>query len=205
MQQIRDVAPSPDNKRLAFVALDRLWMMDLPNGTPRRLGRDENVGEFQPTWSPDGQYIAYVTWNDVDGGTVSRVRADGSGRPEELTSKPAYYEKPAYSLDGQRIVVGRGPRNMRKDLEELERPPAQAVGVELVWLPGNGGAETLISPISNFGRPHFVKSDTDARLLLRRNAASYRCAGMAPIRKRFCARPAVVGAAAAVVVAARAR
>ena len=49
---------------------------------------------------------------------------------------------------------------MRKDLEELERPPAQAVGVELVWLPGTGGAETLISPINNFGRPHFVNGDT---------------------------------------------
>jgi Tol biopolymer transport system component len=160
VRQIRDVAPSPDNKRLAFTALDRLWVMDLPNGTPRRLVPSENVGEFQPTWSPDGQYIAYVTWNDIDGGTVSRARSDGSGQPQKLSSKPAYYEKPAYSLDGRRVVVGRGPRNMRKDLEELERPPQQAVGVELVWLPSAGGAETLIAPISNFGRPHFVTTDT---------------------------------------------
>ena len=77
VHQIRDVAPSPDNKRMVFVALDRLWIMDLPSGTPRRLVPTENVGEFQPTWSPDGQYVAYVTWNDVDGGSVSRVRADG--------------------------------------------------------------------------------------------------------------------------------
>lgn len=160
VRQIRDVAPSPDNKRLAFTALDRLWVMDLPSGTPRRLAASEDVGEFQPTWSPDGRYVAYVTWDDIDGGTVSRVRSDGSGRPEKLSSKPAYYEKPAYSLDGRRIVVGRGPRNMRKDREELERPPQQAVGVELVWLPGTGGAETVIAPISNFGRPHFVKTDT---------------------------------------------
>jgi Tol biopolymer transport system component/imidazolonepropionase-like amidohydrolase len=159
VHQIRDLAPSPDNKKMVFVALDRLWIMDLPNGTPHRLAPSENVGEFQPTWSPDGQWVAYVTWHDVDGGSVSRVRA-GGGQPERLSSKPAYYEKPAFSLDGRRIVVGRGPRNMRKDLEELERPPAQAVGVELVWLPADGGAETLISPISNFGRPHFVNGDT---------------------------------------------
>ena len=90
------------------------------------------------------------------------MKADGSGggRVERLSTKPAYYEMPAYSPDGRRIVVGRGPRNMRKDLEELERPPTQAVGVELVWLPGTGGDETLIAPISNFGRPHFVTSDT---------------------------------------------
>ncbi|HTI65778.1 MAG TPA: amidohydrolase family protein [Gemmatimonadaceae bacterium] len=160
VRQIRDIAPSPDGKRLAFVALDRLWLMDLPGGTPHRLVPSENVGEFEPTWSPDGQYVAYVTWNDIDGGTVSRVRADGSGRAERLSRKPAYYEMPAYSLDGRRIVVGRGPRDMRKDLREDERPPAPAVGVELVWLPSTGGAETLVSPISSFGRPHFVKTDT---------------------------------------------
>jgi len=159
VHQIRDLAPSPDNKKMVFVALDRLWIMDLPNGTPHRLAPTETVGEFMPTWSPDGQWVAYVTWNDVDGGTVSRVRA-GGGQPERLSSKPAYYEKPAFSLDGRRIVVGRGPRNMRKDLEELERPPQQAVGVELVWLPSSGGAETLIAPIANFGRPHFVNGDT---------------------------------------------
>jgi len=160
VHQIRDVAPSPDNKRLAFTALDRLWIMDLPSGTPKRLVPSESVGEFQPAWSPDGRYVAYVTWNDVDGGTVSRVRADGSGSPERLSTKAAYYEKPAYSIDGRRIVVGRGPRNMRKDREELERPPAPAVGVELVWLPSAGGPETLISPISNFGQPHFVDGDS---------------------------------------------
>ncbi|HVX38348.1 MAG TPA: amidohydrolase family protein, partial [Gemmatimonadaceae bacterium] len=160
VRQIRDLAPSPDDKRLAFVALDRLWVMDLPDGTPHRLVPSENVGEFQPAWSPDGQYVAYVTWNDIDGGTVSRVRSDGSGNAQKLSNAPAFYDMPAYSLDGRRIVVGRGPRNMRMDLEELERPPQPAVGVELVWLPSSGGAETVISPIANFGRPHFVTTDT---------------------------------------------
>ena len=160
VRQIRDVAPSPDGKRLAFTALDRLWIMDLPDGKPKRLVPSEDFGEFQPAWSPDGQSIAYVTWNDIDGGAVARVRSDGSGKPERLSRKPAYYESPAYSPDGRRIVVGRGPRNMRKDLEELERPPQAAVGVELVWLSSAGGPETVISPISNFGRPHFVTNDS---------------------------------------------
>ena len=134
VHQIRDIAPSPDGKRLAFVALDRLWTMDLPNGTPRRVNPGTTSGEFQPAWSPDGQSIAYVSWNDNDGGAVMRVPASG-GTPQKLSEKPAYYEMPVFSLDGRRVVVGRGPRNMRADLDELERPPQPAVGVELVWLP----------------------------------------------------------------------
>lgn len=35
--QIRDAVPSPDGKKLAFTALNRLYVMDFPNGTPKRL------------------------------------------------------------------------------------------------------------------------------------------------------------------------
>ncbi|MFN2326098.1 MAG: TolB family protein, partial [Gemmatimonadales bacterium] len=51
-RQIRDAVPSPDGRRVAFSALDRLYVADLPNGTPRRVTNQE-VGEYWPTWSPD--------------------------------------------------------------------------------------------------------------------------------------------------------
>ena len=35
-QQIRYPVLSPDGARLAFTALDRVWIMDYPNGKPRR-------------------------------------------------------------------------------------------------------------------------------------------------------------------------
>src|SRR5262245_28390140 len=56
---IRWPAISPDAKRVVFSALNHLWMMDVPNGTPHRLtlpisgGQgppESNVGEFMPTW-----------------------------------------------------------------------------------------------------------------------------------------------------------
>ncbi|MDP9143953.1 MAG: amidohydrolase, partial [Actinomycetota bacterium] len=61
LRQIRDAVPSPNGRQMVFTALDRLYIMDLPNGTPRRLTNQE-TGEYYPTWSPDGQSIAYVTW-----------------------------------------------------------------------------------------------------------------------------------------------
>ncbi len=155
VHQIRDLAPSPDGKRMAFTALDRVWVMDLPGGTPHRLVASSTVGEYSPAWSPDGRYIAYVTWSDVTGGDIYRVRADGQGAPQKLTTQPAYYEELAYSPDGSRLVFGRGPRDMRRDRDELERPNAQATGVELAWMPSSGGPATMIAPLVSFGQPHF--------------------------------------------------
>ncbi|MGH7717384.1 MAG: amidohydrolase family protein, partial [Gemmatimonadaceae bacterium] len=77
-RQIRDATPSPDGKRLAFTAFDRLYVMDFPGGTPRRI-TDLDVGEFQPVWSPDGRSIAFVTWNESEGGHIYRVASDGRG------------------------------------------------------------------------------------------------------------------------------
>ena len=40
---------SPDGRRLAFEAVGKIWIMDLPNGTPRRLtGEGFEPLEFAP-------------------------------------------------------------------------------------------------------------------------------------------------------------
>ena len=148
VRQIRNATPSPDGRRLAFSALDRLYVMDLPSGTPRRLTSD-TVKEQVPAWSPDGQWLAYVTWTD-QGGTLNKIRADGRGRPVRLTADSAFYDTPVWSPDGARIVVVKGPR----------APRAQehfAPGYEIAWVPSAGGALTRISPINAWGRPHFSR------------------------------------------------
>ncbi|MDB4912538.1 MAG: WD40-like beta Propeller containing protein, partial [Gemmatimonadetes bacterium] len=167
VRQIRNPVPSPDGKHLAFTALDKLWTLDLSScpmttaGTssagckPRRLTTSTDMGEFSPAWSPDNRYVSYVTWNEQAGGDVYRVHADGSGKPERLTTQPAYYDKLVYSPDGRKLVVARGPREQRRDRDELESNSAEAAGVELVWLPAAGGAATVITPVTRYGQPHF--------------------------------------------------
>ena len=115
--QIRDVAPSPDGKRLAFVSLNRLYVADSPNGTPRRL-TTQDVGEYYPTWSPDGKSVAYATWNDKTGGQIYKVAVDGkSAAPQQLTKAPALYSQLAWSPDGKRIVaVKAAARDMQEAL-----------------------------------------------------------------------------------------
>ncbi|HUQ82326.1 MAG TPA: amidohydrolase family protein [Gemmatimonadaceae bacterium] len=154
VRQIRGARPSPNGKRLVFTALDRLWAMDLPNGTPKRLTTSGD-GEHSPVWSPDGKYIAYVSWSD-EGGDIWRIPAAG-GKPEKLTRASAFYDAIAYSPTGARIVALRAPREQREELnEELARP---LIITDLVWIPAAGGDVKLIGPASNAERPHF-SSDT---------------------------------------------
>ena len=148
-KQVRDAALSPDGTRLVFTALDRLYVMDLPNGTPRRLTRD-TVHEQHPSWSPDGKRIAYITWG-AEGGFLQVVPGDGRGRPTRLTDGAAFYQYPAWSPDGNRIVALRGPRGAR--MTESFGP-----GFELVWLPAAGGAATRVAPVNPGGRPHFSRN-----------------------------------------------
>jgi Tol biopolymer transport system component len=151
-QQIRYPRLSPDGKKLAFTALDRLWVMDYPAGKPRRVSSTE-TGEHHPAWSPDGRSLAYITWSDTEGGHVYRVAVDG-GIPQKLTAISSFYSDPVYSPDGQRVVVVRGPRAERQEDFSPQGRGGQAL--ELVWLPASGGETTLITPFRG-GRPHFSK------------------------------------------------
>jgi Tol biopolymer transport system component len=108
---VSDPALAPEGKRVAFSALDKIWIMDIPNGKPHRL-TTSRVGEFQPSWSPDGRLMTYVTWDDVDGGGVWEMASDGSGSPRRLTHDRGYYSNPCYGPDGKHVAVVRGPEEL---------------------------------------------------------------------------------------------
>src|SRR5690606_15192864 len=105
--------------------------------------------EFSPVWSPDGQWIAYATWDDRDGGHIYRVRTSG-GEPQRLTPAPALYQDLAWTPDGARIVAVRSP---------AEAYTAETIlgASELVWIPAAGGDVTFISAADGLGKPHFTR------------------------------------------------
>ncbi|MGE3466759.1 MAG: amidohydrolase family protein, partial [Pyrinomonadaceae bacterium] len=171
---IRYPAVSPDGKRVAFTAFSKLYIQDLPNGTPKRLTTNGD-GEFMPTWSPDGRSIAYVTWTSR-GGHIYKVASDG-GSAQRLTTTAAFYSYPTYSPDGSKIVfiTGAVDDQLFADIREQHQfsspeeeilhlgdganreitGPGGSTGTDLRYISANGGAATHIAPTQGGRMPHF--------------------------------------------------
>lgn len=137
---------SPDGKWVVFTAMQRVWIMELPNGAARRLV-DMEVGQYQPVWSPDGKRVAFITFQEPEGGHIYSVGVDGRASPTRLTTAPAsYYASVEYTPDGASLVVLRGTLEGLLDLfmrEQENRPEA----LELRVLPSQSGESRLITPV----------------------------------------------------------
>jgi Tol biopolymer transport system component len=109
---IRNAAWSPDGSRIAFSAFKEvtgpnpdldsdIYVMNADGSGVRELTRTD-IGEGDPTWSPDGRWLAFTS---VHGGliTVFRMRADGSGR-QRLSNQVVGCDSPRWAPRGGLIV-----------------------------------------------------------------------------------------------------
>jgi Tol biopolymer transport system component len=75
------------------------------NAIQKRITNNDAYGNFQPAWSPDGQYLAFMSirGSNTEEGDIYVINADGTGETQ-LTSDPANDDSPAWSPDGSRLV-----------------------------------------------------------------------------------------------------
>lgn len=95
-------ALSPDGRKVAFAALNSLWVADVSGGrAPRRVVRAAPTRYLlAPTWTSDGRALVYA--DDRDGLLAARRRDLASGEETVLASGGRVH--PALSPDGKRLV-----------------------------------------------------------------------------------------------------
>lgn len=110
--QIRDGVPSPNGEWLAFTALNRLYLYNFDSKEVKRLST-HNFVEAMPSWSPDGQKIAYVSWEGNEGGIyeydIKRKRE------RKFTLKTGTFQDVCYNPEGNRLVFIRQSARSYRD------------------------------------------------------------------------------------------
>lgn len=102
---------SPDGLRLVYASNQKgsldIWLRDLSTGMPERLTQHVAV-DTQPTFSPDGETIAFVSMrDDVKGDIYLRdVRRDKLTRLTDRSTEDAF---PVFFPDGKSLVFASGP------------------------------------------------------------------------------------------------
>jgi len=94
---------SPDRRWIASHSgsgqQNDIYLHDVTRGVSQKL----NAGGFvnqEPTWSPDGKWIAFASDRDTVNGNIYRMPADGGGEPERLAPSSRGQNMSSWSPDG---------------------------------------------------------------------------------------------------------
>ena len=98
---------SPSAKRVAVEARGDIWSLPAEKGTPRNLTRTSGVAERDPSWSPDGRWIAF--FSDATGEyELYLMQSDGLGKTTQLTNKDSgpqrFRYNPVWSPDSTKLL-----------------------------------------------------------------------------------------------------
>ena len=112
-------ALSPDGKSLAFIStrgegFANLWLLDIASHKYTNLTTSRS-GNFRPSWSPDGRWIAFSSdrdanpgrfpgqWEHLQSTGIYLIHPDGTGL-RRLTKAGGVAGSPSWSSDAKRVL-----------------------------------------------------------------------------------------------------
>jgi tricorn protease len=104
-QRIADAGISPTGVRAVFEARGEILTVPAEKGDIRNLTQTTGVMERDPSWSPDGKWIAY--FSDESGEYALHIIDQAGKGPVKkiaLADKPSFYYKPVWSPDSTKIA-----------------------------------------------------------------------------------------------------
>lgn len=144
---------SPDGRRVAFIALNDLWLMRI-GGRPKRL-TDDDYQEVNPVFSPDGRQLAYSS--DRRGTEDIYVRTLESGKERRVTALDSAEVSASWSPDGRSLAF------------------QDQTGATYVLDLAGGGVRELVPSLFGPGRPTWsADSSTVAFAAVRPYSARFR-------------------------------
>jgi Tol biopolymer transport system component len=150
---VQTPSQSPDGQRLIFSALAHVYEMSMTDLVPHRL-TSSSQPEFDPSWSPDGRSIVYITWTRA-GGDIWLANADGSGAPKRLTDHSDFYRNPVFA-PGNKTIVALRSSNYEHNIRYMEFSPFES---EAIQLPVEGGAGKVLASGVLGNIPQFIHQE----------------------------------------------
>ncbi|MBL8189621.1 MAG: PD40 domain-containing protein, partial [Acidobacteria bacterium] len=102
-QRINNAAISPTGVRAVFEARGDIISVPAEKGDARNLTSTTSVAERDPSWSPDGKWIAY--FSDESGEYELHLRDQkGIGEVKKIKLEPTFYYSAQWSPDSKKIA-----------------------------------------------------------------------------------------------------
>jgi len=161
VKMLRDVEISPNGKQVVFETMGHIYTRDLPSGKPKRLTRQNDNFELNPSYSRDGKKIVFATWNDQKQGQLRVVSSRGGTGKILLNAQSkerGKYIEPSFSPDGKTVVF-------RKISGGFITDPVWGLNPGIYVVASRGGEAKLIT--EEGVQPHFA--DRNDRIYLVRD------------------------------------
>ena len=110
-QNVTVAALSPTGKRVVMEARGEIFTVPAEHGDIRNLSQNSGAADRAPSWSPDGQQIAWFSDSD---GEYALIVTDqfGENRRKIDLPQPTFFYTPVWSPDSSQLAYGDADRNL---------------------------------------------------------------------------------------------